>query len=446
MRRSVGLVLAVGLCILSPVLAAEKTSRQRGEEAVRGRPALNPPTWSNEAIEGAWKQWGLKEKPADAARAFRERYGLHEAPYDNDDLPMGLHAVRDRGKGVANDCLVCHAGRVAGQTIVGLGNASLDLQGLFEELTAANALPFGLPFRASSVRGTIDPIAPVIFLMEMRDAGLNLQAPIRLDRSGPLSSDPPAWWLLKKKKTRNWTGTIDARSARVDMVFLLHPLNSAEHVKKQETVYADIHAFVSSVEPPRYPFAVDRKRAAQGAEVFGDHCARCHGTYGPNASYPNKLVPLETIGTDPMLARSLTKKTLEHFNRSWLAEEKGPDGKPYRAGEAHGYQAPPLDGVWATAPYFHNGSAPTVYHVLNSKARPKVFTRSYRTEKEDYDLVKLGWKITVLEKPADPKLPGVELRRIYDTTRPGLSNTGHTFGDKLTEEERLAVIEYLKTL
>ena len=59
------------------------------------------------------------------------------------------------------------------------------------------------------------------------------------------------------------------------------------------------------------------------------------------------------------------------------------DGKPVRA--TAGYQAPPLDGVWATAPYFHNGSVPTLAGVLNSKARPKVFTRSYHTGEEDYD-------------------------------------------------------------
>ena len=89
---------------------------------------------------------------------------------------------------------------------------------------------------------------------------------------------------------------------------------------------------------------------------------------------------------------------------------------------------------------------PTIYHVLNSKARPKIFTRSFRAEKEDYDSIKLGWKITVLEKGSDANLPPFERRKIHDTTRPGLGNTGHPFGDKLTDEERMAVIEYLKTL
>ena len=51
-----------------------------------------------------------------------------------------------------------------------------------------------------------------------------------------------------------------------------------------------------------------------------------------------------------------------------------------------------------------------------------------------------------LERGADAKLPPYERRKIYDTTQPGRGNGGHTFGDILTEVERRAVIEYLKTL
>ena len=56
----------------------------------------------------------------------------------------------------------------------------------------------------------------------------------------------------------------------------------------------------------------------------------------------------------------------------------------------------------------------------------------------------LGLKIAVLDKPADPKLPGSERRKVYDTTLPGRGNGGHTYGDALTEDERLAVIEFLE--
>jgi mono/diheme cytochrome c family protein len=446
---ALGLLLlgGLGLRAADGTKPASDRAADRGQEAVRGRPALNPALWSRKAVETAWKQWGLAERPTDYASAFRARYGLHPAPYENQGLPMGLHEVRGLlGKGVDVDCLLCHAGSVAGRTYIGLGNASLDLQSLYEELGAADGAP-AVPFAFSHTRGTIDPVAPVTFLMSWRDADLGLRSrPADLDFRNDGVSDPPAWWLLKKKRTRGWTGGIDARSSRVDMVTLLNPLNGAGYIKRQEGVYADIHAFVLGMRPPAYPFPIDRARAARGQELFGRHCARCHGTYGPGGSYPSKVVSLDVVGTDPTLAAAFTAKNLAYFNGSWFARQAGPDGEPYRVTDRGGYQAPPLDGVWATAPYFHNGSVPTVYHVLNSKARPKVFTRSYRTGEEDYDPERLGWRVRVLDGPPGPGAARAERRRVYDTTQPGRGNRGHPFGDKLSEDERREVIEYLKTL
>jgi hypothetical protein len=52
----------------------------------------------------------------------------------------------------------------------------------------------------------------------------------------------------------------------------------------------------------------------------------------------------------------------------------------------------------------------------------------------------------VLERGPAAAAPAHERRKVYDTTQPGRSNAGHTFGDDLTEDERRALIEYLKTL
>jgi hypothetical protein len=446
--RAAGALFAIACSSLAVAQERDKAAVARGADAVRGKPAMNPAVWSASAYENIWKQWGVAEKPADYAAAFRTRYGLHPAPYDNDGLPMGLHYSRGLlGKGVVNDCLLCHAGVVAGQTIIGAGNASLDLQGLFDDLTATEALPIKFPFQFAHGRGTIDPVNPVTFLMEMRDADLKLQPRIKLDYSENVNSDPPAWWLLRRKKTRNWTGGIEANSVRVDMINLLSPYNSPAHIKKYESTFADIHAFIMSVPTPRYPFPIDAALAEKGRGLFNETCARCHGTYGSDAKYPNKIVALETVGTDPALARSLqSKRNLDYFNKSWFGQEKGQGGNLIRGEETPGYQAPPLDGVWATAPYLHNGSVPTLEHVLSSKARPRIFTRSYRTGVEDYDAGRVGWKVTVLSAPPDKRLAAVERRKVYDTTQPGRSNAGHTFGDAFTAEERRAVIEYLKTL
>src|SRR5262245_19720787 len=67
-------------------------------DASRGEKSLYEvvldPAWPAEAYENAWKVWGLAEKPADYEAAFRRRYGLHPAPYENDGLPMGLKYIQ----------------------------------------------------------------------------------------------------------------------------------------------------------------------------------------------------------------------------------------------------------------------------------------------------------------------------------------------------------------
>jgi mono/diheme cytochrome c family protein len=450
-RRLLGVIAVVagclGVCFAAAAEPADRAAAERGRAALLGR-CFDPPTVAWSAYENAWKAWGVKERPADYARAFRDRYGLSPAPYPNGGLPMGLRAARGLlGKSLGNDCLICHGSSVCGQPVIGLGNASLDFKGLSEDLAGGKAAKL-LPFDLSHVRGTIEAEAVVMYVMQFRDTDLNLRLPARLAYRDHLCQDIPAWWLLKKKKTMFHTGGADARSVRHNMTFLLSPLNSADTIKKLEPVFRDIKAYLLTLEPPRYPFPVDRAKAARGEKLFVRTCAKCHGTYGPGWTYPNKVVPLDLVGTDGTLVENIPLRSWEHYGASWFAREKGPDGKvlPFPATKVRGYQAPPLDGVWATAPYFHNGSVPTVYHVLNSKARPRVYTRSYRTEKEDYDPARLGWKITVLDGESPPGLSAYERRKIYDTTQPGQGNGGHTFGDAFTEEQRREVIEYLKTL
>jgi mono/diheme cytochrome c family protein len=291
------------------------------------------------------------------------------------------------------------------------------------------------------VRGTTEAGAMAVYLLGFRQPDLSLR-PRRLDLGlhDDMCEDPPAWWLLKKKKTMYHNGGGDVRSVRSLKQFMMSPLNFPEVFDKAEPDFRDIRAYLLSIQAPKYPLPIDPGLARKGEAVFNDTCARCHGTYGAKWTYPNKVIPIDRIGTDRARFDGLSKEFGDYYNRSWFARE-------YKGIETEGYQAPPLDGIWATAPYFHNGSVPTVYNVLNSKSRPKVFTRSYRTELADYDAHKLGWKVTVLGAAPDPKkTPPIDFRKVYDTTRPGRGNGGHTFGDRLSEGERLAVIEYLKTL
>jgi mono/diheme cytochrome c family protein len=305
-----------------------------------------------------------------------------------------------------------------------------------------------LPFTFSNVRGTSEAAAFAVFLLAHREPNLAIRLKkLDLGLKYDLCEDVPAWWLLKKKSTMYFTGSTPAKSVRSIMQFMLASTHPRSVFEKEEKTFADIQAYILSLTPPKYPYAIDAKRAAQGEKVFRNTCSVCHGTYGKDWTYPNKIVPMEIIGTDPHRFTGISPKWGEYYNQSWFAEKEQVNGGiAYPAQQTKGYQAPPLDGIWATAPYLHNGSVPTLYHMLNSKTRPKIFTRSYRTDEASYDKQNVGWKVQILKEGANSALPPYEQRKIYDTRQPGRSNTGHSFGDALTEDERLAVIEYLKTL
>jgi hypothetical protein len=439
----------LSLILFAPLApATEPTAAERGKKALT-ETAFIPAFWSSRSVANAWKQWdGITRRPADYDAAFAERYGLHRAPYPNDDLPMGLRkakAVLETGVGA--DCMMCHGGSILGTSYVGLGNCTLDIQAIFEELARADGLRGKLPFTFTNVRGTNEADGFSVFLLGFRDPDLSFRAQWKnLGLHDDTCSDVPAWWLLKKKRTMYYTGETDARSVRSLMLFMMHPLNTPEDFHKAEPVFRDIQQYILSIEAPKYPFAIDRVKAAKGEVVFNDHCAKCHGTYGENWTYPNKVIPLEEIGTDPNRHRGHELGYGEAYAESWFGKEPGGrlGGKHFRM--TNGYQAPPLDGLWATAPYFHNGSVPTLYGVLNSKARPRLYTRSFKTGEDDYDTKLVGWKVTELSSPADPKLPAIERRKVYDTSQSGRTNGGHTYGDVLSDDERWAVIEYLKTL
>jgi hypothetical protein len=436
--------LLVGLTPLGAP-ADEPTAAERGKADLLGN-AYNPPSIPVSVWENLWKEWGLKEKPAagEYERLFRERYGFHAAPYPNKGYPMGFREADlplGVGKGVSQDCMLCHGGEIAGKSYVGLGNSTLDFQTFSEDLSRAMGRSGKTPFTFCNVRGTVEAAGFAVFLLGFREPDLSLRTKrLDLDLQDDLCEDTPAWWLLKKKKTMYYDGGGDQRSVRSLMQFMMSPLNGPDAFKNSEADFKDIREFLLSIEPPKYPLPIDARLAERGEILFEANCARCHGTYGENWTYPSKVIPIDKIGTDRRRFDGLSRKFGDYYNKTWFTEE-------YKALPPVGYQAPPLDGLWATAPYFHNGSAPTVYDVLNSKARPKLFTRSYRTDLDAYDPDKLGWKVQALKEPPDAdRTPPIEMRKVYDTTKPGRGNGGHTYGDGLSDDERRAVIEYLKTL
>lgn len=187
--------------------------------------------------------------------------------------------------------------------------------------------------------------------------------------------------------------------------------------------------------------------------------------------------------------------------RSKYDKGEGPVYSPLGPNEwikPFGYVAPPLYGTWSSAPFFHNGSVPDVWGVLKPSDRPKIWKRNYTpagifgknqgydASYASYDFTKLGWKYStvacsnnVLTNPFLPCSPQmatadivfasianavagqnslayqspppvtdkqIKSRMIFNTYLYGQGNGGHDFTKSLTDAERLAILEYMKTL
>ena len=259
------------------------------------------------------------------------------------------------------------------------------------------------------------------------------------------------------------------------------------------------------LDPPRWPAAifgdVKPELAAAGERLFQSQCAGCH-EYGQDRRTASGLLMLRGmtpayVGTDPVVALRIScpvpdAGALVIQPRSYSAEEAtllkdcagvtagkaftgnsfartvqtAVDGIKQKAYAAAGvaeaeqksmedvarrgpvrwrdtlldtqppqgpYSARPLYGIWAAAPYLHNGSVPTLYDLLlRPEQRPKAFALGSR----QYDPVKLGF---VVETACS------QLDCLVDTLRTGEGNGGHLWGTDLSEADRLALLEYLKT-
>jgi hypothetical protein len=345
------------------------------------------------------------------------------------------------------NCFACHGGQVGGEVIPGLPNSNYALQTLTEEIRATK-LRLGKRLSRMDVGSLVMPLGTTVgttnavmfgvALMAYRDSELNVYPDRFPPRMVHHDMDPPPWWHFRKRKHIYADGFAE-RGPRALMQFMLVNENGPERFREWEKDFQDVYAYLMSLSPPRYPFEIDEALAALGEAAFERTCAECHGTYGTEWTYPEKTVPIDEIGTDRVRLDALSVPHRANYARSWFAHF----GKQITVEAPSGYVAPPLDAIWATAPYFHNGSVPTLWHVLNPDERPVVWKRA---SMDGYDRQKVGHEATVLSDMPRP-LPDVKTRRHYfDTRRFGKSASGHLFPDELTAEEKRAVLEYLKTL
>ncbi|MBW0004550.1 MAG: hypothetical protein JO216_13795 [Hyphomicrobiales bacterium] len=263
---------------------------------------------------------------------------------------------------------------------------------------------------------------------------------------------------------------------------------SAAHVAELERVEDQL----ARLAPPSWPEDVfgkiDRAKAARGKALFVELCAGCHNAWPYRWTEPNKygkrfvivgLTPQSYVGTDRtqfeavrrfaitgdvrkyfppefkdkevlpseiyflLLQDSLIETALKQLNltEAQAAHLHGYRELPIPPPPQDVYKAAPRDGVWATAPFMHNGSVPNLYEMLIPAAQ--------RTKKfwlgGDFDPVKVGFDTSATSGTF-----------LMDTTLLGNSNAGHSFqegargygtiGPLLTDEQRWALVEYLKSI
>ncbi|BAN48209.1 di-heme-cytochrome C peroxidase [Metapseudomonas resinovorans] len=248
---------------------------------------------------------------------------------------------------------------------------------------------------------------------------------------------------------------------------------------------------------------IDLARASQGRALFAENCAYCHAPNvvpadqrmapGRDPEWHLRIVPIEVIGTDTTTADNIADHrfdisklgwtheqlakldvrlfgaTLEQvdfknissakglayitafvedqaYKRAGISDEErgrmNGFGLPIGVQEKRGYKARPLDGIWATPPFLHNGSVPTLFQLLSP-----VSERASQFHVGSFEY--------------DPKFVGFQTREfpgsfLLDTRVRGNGNSGHEFRDgcrkdgvigrALQPDERLALIEYLKVL
>lgn len=239
-------------------------------------------------------------------------------------------------------------------------------------------------------------------------------------------------------------------------------------------IQRDFYQLVAPQWPVEIAGALNAEKVAAGKKLYNQHCVQCHTIVDPTDKKRRLhavLTPYKEVGTDPLMIENFINHKvksgiLEGEKTLVLAGDKIPAEtspldlvthaatgallnqpwqtikalvKEYRVNDAapeqtifNSYKARPINGIWSSAPYLHNGSVPSIYDLLLPPAQRPV---TFYVGNIEMDLIKVGH---VYSEAPDTSF--------FDTRLPGNSNAGHEYGTQLSEEERWALIEYVKGL
>ena len=422
---------------------------------------------------------------------------------------MGLSVhERNGAQGFTIACAACHTSSLFGRTIVGLQNRFPRVNELFLRgrplVEKASPWVYSLATRATAeetdlYREQRDNL-PWMNTRKPVALGLDTSLPqiaLSLDRRGtddyasktpeaaghpradaldqnPADSKPGTWWNVRYKNRWLLDGSVVSGNP-IFTNLLWNEIGHGSDLHQVETwlsqnasIVEDLANLVFETEAPRYTdfFPADSisiVSAKRGEILFNQNCTACHGRYekawsqaGADALplaeqlktahvlYPEQT-PVVDVGTDSYRWKGMTSLSSQ-LNHLTLSKRYEIVVEPQK-----GYVPPPLVGVWARWPYFHNNSAPTLCAVLTagSKRPPSYWSGEALDRARDFDADCNGYPLgsqTPDEWKKDPD-------HFYDTSLRGMSNSGHDEGvflrdgnEIFTAADKRDLIQFLKTL
>ncbi len=357
-------------------------------------------------------------------------------------------------------CVACHSSKAAGQYIVGLGNKNIDTYQIgkdaalglrvwgsfprrnpkFKEMHE-RSLEFTNALAGSKVGNTTQGLVSTAVIRSWFYKIQNVPFP---DNFPPGQVKVPHLWGYgeKRKSGSFWDGEGNGELGGWGVAVELYAGQTPENVREYFDRVHKAEDYLGDFLPPKYPFKIAEEKVEAGKKLFESSCMKCHGNHNRDLlGHPiyeqTKHIPLKVVQTDPDRLKALTPELYDLIGRNPLNDLIQAVPKAEK-----GYVAPKLWGIWSRFPYLHNASVPTIYDLLSPpESRPKLFSLKNAGEKERFDEEHLGLKLTETKSEKWQ-------RRLYDTSRVGHSNEGHYFESfkKFTHENKLEIIEYLKTL
>lgn len=421
---------------------------------------------------------------------------------------MGLSKINTpHGLGMTISCAGCHVGQLFGRPVIGLTNRFPRANVFFrrgKQLTEIVPSPFfalaigakegerliyqrtrhnlrSVQSKRPEILGLDTSLAHVALSLARRkrdeDASKDYFKSYNPDEeileTLPADSKPAVWWNAKYKNRWLSDGSVISGNPIVTNL-LWNEIGRGTDLKElrqwlseNAKAIAELTTAVFSSEAPHitdfFPAErIDLAQAKVGQVVFQRACAKCHGQYEKawDLEHANELdlasklrttkvtyraqTPVINVGTDSTRWKGM--ESLLRLNDLAISKDNG-----VKLVIGEGYVPPPLEGIWARWPYFHNNSAPSLCSVLSNEAdRPVTYWSGEALDRElDFDFDCNGYPTG----DATPSGWSESREHLYDSRRPGLSNRGHDIGilsrngeDLLSPAEKKALIVFLQTL